>query len=257
MYVLRHILRPFLLVWGLLVFAFAYAVCFPVFTWGLKYMKDRRPLHALSACLAKVWMVSSGLLWRVRYEEPLDRSQAYVFCANHSSYLDVPTLFTMNRTLVFVGKSSLARLPLFGYMYKRMHIVLDRGSMRSRGEVLPRARATLDRGDSLVFFPEGGICSKTPPRMARFYEGAFRTAIESQVPIVPVTILYNWMIFPKYRPSFVDRYRHRLAYYVHVPISTRGMTVRQVPELMEQVRTCIEMTLSRHFPSVLQHEAVA
>ena len=237
--------------WGFLIFAIAYVICFPAFVLGLRYMRDQRSMCVLSTFLAKLWMLGSGLRWRARYEQPLDKGEAYVFCANHSSYLDVPTLFTIDSTLVFVGKSSLRKVPLFGYMYKHMHIVVDRGSLRSRGSVLLRAREVLQNGRSLAFFPEGGIRSKEPPRMARFYEGAFRVAIEAQKPLVPVTILYNWMILPKYRCSFVEKYRHLLDYYVHRPISTQGMTMDQLPQLMDQVRARIDSTLSQHFMHAL------
>ena len=242
-------LRPILLVLGYLTLAVMYMCCFAYFVWGLKYMKDRGPLYRLLAYTAKAWLLGSGLGWRIRYQAPLNPQQAYVFCANHTSFLDIPSLFLLRASMVFVGKDSLGRIPLFGYMYKRLHITVDRERAKSRYQVLGLAKARLQEGMSLLFFPEGGIRSKEPPQMVRFLEGAFRTAIEAQVAIVPVSILYNWMIMPKYRRPFLKPYHHQVVLEVHAPISTQNMTLKQVPDLIKEVRSQIQKPLESHFPS--------
>lgn len=245
------VLRPFLLVGGGVIFALAYALCFPLYVLGLGYLRDRRPLYKLSGRLAQVWLLGAGLRWRLSYAVPLSKGQSYVFCANHSSYLDVPSLFLTKLPVVFVGKSALGRIPLFGYMYRRMHIMVDRENLRSKYQVLKQAARALQQGMSLVFFPEGGIRSKVPPRLASFQEGAFRTAIAAQVPIVPVTLLYNWMILPKYpRKPRYRPYRHRIQLQVHAPIPTQGLRVEEASKLLKQVREQVEQPLKEVFPSL-------
>ena len=238
-----------------MVMLLLYTSCFVYFVWGLKYMKDRGPLYRLLAWIAKAWLLGSGLSWRIRYQVPLDPQQPYVFCANHTSFLDIPSLFLLRHSMVFVGNSKMDKIPAFGYMYRRMHITVILTKLRSQYEVLTRSKAMLRKGMSLVFFPEGGIRSKQPPRLSFFfYSGAFRTAIEAQVPIVPVSILYNWMIMPKYRRDFSENYRHQLVLEVGRPISTKSMTLKQLPELIKEVRTQIQKPLESHFPSAFEQK---
>ena len=244
-------LRPFLLSLGGFCFAFAYVLCFPVYVLGLRYLSDYRPLIRLSMWMSQLWFFCSGLRWRLHYAAPLVNGQPYVLCANHSSYLDVPAIFLTGLPLVFVGKSELSKIPLFGYMYKRMHITVDRSILRSRYEVLARAQKALSHGKSLVFFPEGGIRSKNPPLMASFQEGAFRTAIEAQVPVVPMTVMYNWMIMPKYhRNPPYKPYRHLVHLQIHTPIPTQGMQAKDASALLQRVKACIEQPLRDNFSTL-------
>src|SRR5690606_1618894 len=123
-------------------------------------------------------------------------NKQYIFCANHFSYLDIPVLGYLKQRAVFVRKSSLAKIPVFGFMFKKIHIMVDREKLRSRYEALNRSMEVLGKGCSLFIFPEGGIITNAPPAMGRFKDGDFRVAKDKQIPIVPVTIPYNWIILP-------------------------------------------------------------
>lgn len=96
----------------------------------------------------------------------------------------------------FIGKNSVSKVPLFGYMFKKLHIAVDRNNLRDRHRSFEKGKQALLEGLSLVVFPEGGIMTKNPPHMAPFKSGAFKMAIELQIPIIPVTIPYNWILLP-------------------------------------------------------------
>ncbi len=98
-------------------------------------------------------------------------------------------------------------------------------------------------GKSLIIFPEGGIITRHPPSMARFKDGAFRTAIEQQIPIVPVTIPYNWIILPD--ESFVPN-RHKMKVIFHTPILTDNLGLEDLPELKEKTFRVIEQELLKY-----------
>jgi len=169
------------------------------------------------------------------------KGNQYIFVANHTSYLDVPLLSaTSPVTTIFIGKRSLAKVPLFGYMYKRLHILIDRHNRRDMYESLVKSRDVLARGMSLGIFAEGGIRTANPPAVADFKEGAFRLAIEQKVPIVPVTIVNNWRIF--WNTSFLLKwYPARIIY--HAPISTQDMTLKDIEILKHQTKQVIEQEL--------------
>ncbi|NCT16386.1 MAG: 1-acyl-sn-glycerol-3-phosphate acyltransferase, partial [Flavobacteriales bacterium] len=87
-----------------------------------------------------------------------------------------------------VGKKELAKIPLFGFFYKRTCILVDRSSAKSRQAVFLRAQRRLKSGLSICIFPEGGV-PEEHILLDEFKDGAFRLAINHKIPIVPITFL--------------------------------------------------------------------
>lgn len=137
----------------------------------------------------------------------------------------------------------MSKVPVFGYMYSRLHITVDRSNLKSRYSSMIRSLEAIDQGKSLVIFPEGGIITKKDPVIARFKDGAFRTAIEKQIPIVPVTIPYNWIILPPY--EFLV-WRGRIKVIFHEPIETTGLTLEDVDMLREKTYNIMNEELKKH-----------
>lgn len=142
-----------------------------------------------------------------------------------------------------MGKNSMEKIPLFGYMYKRMHITVDRQNLKSRYKALNEAAEALEEGKSLTIFPEGGIFTKEPPQLVPFKDGAFRLAIEKQVPIVPVTLPYNWIILPDDGNLLIDKKDRRVKAIFHEPIETKGMVIKDIQKLKEHTFSIIEKEL--------------
>ena len=173
----------------------------------------------------------------------LKKGGQFIFVSNHFSYLDIPVLGLIPFDLVFIGKSSLAKVPLFGYMFKNLHIAVNRDSMKSRGESILKARKALDEGASVVFFPEGGISSHSPPAMARFKDGAFKLALDKQIPIIPVTLSYNHLILPD-DGKFLLRYKP-VKVVIHEPIAVEGCGANDVKELKRKCFAIIQDQLDK------------
>jgi 1-acyl-sn-glycerol-3-phosphate acyltransferase len=203
---------------------------------------------------ARLTFTFSVLPWSVEYRMPLDATKQYIFCPNHFSYLDIPSMGLNKHNTIFVGKSAMERIPLFGFMYRNLHITVDREKLKSRYTSLLRTLQALDDGKSLVIFPEGGMITHLPPQMARFKDGAFRAAIEKQIPIVPVTIPYNWIILPDEKYMAIRWNKIKLIF--HEPIDPKGLTLKDVDALKEKVRTVIEQELKIYFPNEHQSPSV-
>ena len=165
----------------------------------------------------------------------------FIFCANHFSYLDVALMPMVSNNACFVGKSSVQNIPVFGYFFKTLHISVDRKSLRDRAKALKQNREFIRSGKSLFIFPEGGIKTVTPPHQMHYKDGAFSTAIDMQVPVVPVTIAWNWIALPD-DGKFIIRNRN-LKLIIHEPINTRHMTNKSVGELKSLVFNTIEEEL--------------
>jgi len=189
---------------------------------------------------AKVFFTCIFMPYKVEYRVPLDKKKQYIFCPNHFSYLDIPTMGLNKFNTIFVGKSDMEKIPLFGFMYRNLHITVNRESLKSRYKTLVDTLKAIDDGKNLTIFPEGGIITKTPPSMTRFKDGAFRAAIEKQIPIIPVTIPYNWIILPD--STWLPK-RKIIKVIFHEPIETKGMKIDEMNELKEMTYNVIDKEL--------------
>lgn len=181
---------------------------------------------------------------RVKYSGKKPGQGPYIICANHFSILDIAVMGFLPLNFLYVGKIELVKVPLFGYMFRKLHITVNRKSLKDRYQALEKAKSAVSEGHSLVMFPEGGVLSEHPPQMARFKEGPFRVAIEKQIPVIPVTIPYNWLILPDDKSYLL--YPQTCFVIVHEPIPTRGMTLENLPALKAQVYEIIDQELKKY-----------
>ncbi len=233
-------------IYGFGVFAFLFIILLPFFLFFI-LIDDKHPMLFK---LNRLWaLLFFGLIFipiEVVYEEPIFKKGQYIFCANHFSYLDIPILGYLNFNAAFIGKSSLAKIPIFGFMFRKIHIAVDRERLRGRSEALKKALDVLGKGTSLIFFPEGGIVSKNPPAMGRFKDGAFRAAVEKQIPVVPVTIPFNWIILPDDKQFLLNWRKAKII--VHKPIKTETTDSKAVEYVKEKTYEVINNELKKYFP---------
>lgn len=176
----------------------------------------------------------------------IDKKKAYVYCPNHTSLLDIPTIgMSAKQFIVFVGKNSLSKIPIFGYMFNRLHIPIDRKSLRDSYKAFERAKEAILKGKSVLLYPEGGIRTHNPPNMVPFKDGAFRVAIETKTPIIPVTIVNNWKILFSYK-FFLTWSPVKVVYHEAIP--TEHLTLEDVDQLKQQVFDTINNELGKRFP---------
>ncbi len=190
----------------------------------------------LARLWAKIILVGMGFRWLIERDQAPESTQSYMFIANHTSMADIMLmLVSAQNPFVFVGKAELAKLPLFGFFYKRTCILVDRSSEKSRKAVFLRAQKRLKQGLSICIFPEGGVPDEKII-LDEFKDGAFRLAINHQIPIVPMTFADN-----KKRFSYVffSGGPGRMRVKVHPFLSTEGMTSKDAKTLNEQARSTI------------------
>lgn len=145
--------------------------------------------------LARIWakfiLFGMGFSPKVETEEETIKGKSYMFVANHTSMTDIMLMLSVVKNpFVFVGKKELAKIPLFGFFYKRTCILVDRKSSKSRMAVFERAQKRLNQGLSICIFPEGGVPDEAIV-LDEFKDGAFRLAIDHHIPIVPLTFADN------------------------------------------------------------------
>ena len=96
-------------------------------------------------------------------------------------------LVIVKNPFVFVGKEELAKIPVFGFFYRRTCILVNRSDTKSKTQVFKQAQRRLDSGLSICIFPEGLVPADESVVLHSFKRGAFKLAIEHQIPIVPMT----------------------------------------------------------------------
>jgi 1-acyl-sn-glycerol-3-phosphate acyltransferase len=181
--------------------------------------------------------------------ENLPKKQPFVLCANHSSYLDIILIYrVLDDYFVMMGKGEIRTWPLFNRFFTTgMNILVDRESRIGSHKALEEAKVALDKGHNVVVFPEGGIPDFITPKMRGFKNGAFKMAIEKQVPIVPMTYQTNWKLLEGDK-VFTGRARPGVCrVIIHEPIKTKGLTQDDVHELREKTRAIIASPIEQYY----------
>ncbi|WP_108802790.1 1-acyl-sn-glycerol-3-phosphate acyltransferase [Aquimarina sp. Aq107] len=237
MVVLRNILILLWRIWFYIMMGVPIIILFPI----LLILTSREQWYAQFFVVARFWakivLYGSGFIPRVKQETEIDPQRSYMFVANHTSMADIMLmLYCVKNPFVFVGKKELAKIPIFGFFYKRTCILVDRSSQKSRKEVFDRAQARLHDGTSICIFPEGGVPDDESVLLDVFKDGAFRLAIDHQIPILPLTFLDNKKRFSY---TFFSGSPGKMRAYVHKEIVTNGLTQENKRELNITTRNVI------------------
>lgn len=178
-----------------------------------------------------------GFYYRIEREQEMKKGVSYMIVANHASMTDIMLMLAVSKNpFVFVGKKELVKIPIFGFFYKRTSILVDRNSSKSRFDVFQRAQHRLSQGLSICIFPEGGVPDDDSVILDEFKDGAFRLAIEHQIPIVPITFADNKKRFSF---SFFSGSPGIMRVKVHSFVETKGLTLEDKKHLKDTARQII------------------
>ena len=187
--------------------------------------------------IARIWakfiLIGMVFHYKIEGDDVFEDGKSYMLVANHTSMTDIMLMLAVvDRPFVFVGKKELASIPLFGFFYKRTCILVDRNNAQSRRAVYESAQNRLNRGLSVCIFPEGGVPYDESIVLDTFKDGAFRLAIEHQIPIVPISFGDN-----KKRLSytFFSGSPGLMRVKIHEHVETKGKTLEDRKEIKAQV----------------------
>ncbi len=122
--------------------------------------------------------------------------EALIICPNHSSWLDILLIIAIcPKPVCFLGKQEIAKVPLFGWLFKHSDVPVERGSQRAARQLLENAYLKIRQGCHLVIFPEGTV-SGNATKLLAFKQGAFKLSIDKQVAIVPLILADAWNVWP-------------------------------------------------------------
>ena len=200
---MRIIKIPLLLIWRswfyILIFITIVVMSPLLFILSLKEQYYPK-LWKLVRMWSKVLIYGMGFRLDIELEQEIEPNKSYMFCPNHGSLMDGFVLIASSlNPIVFVGKKELAKIPIFGFFYKKLVIMVDRSNPESRKRVYKMAKRRLKNGMSIGIFPEGLVPNENVV-LAPFKNGAFSLAIEHQIQIIPQVYydckrLFSWNFF--------------------------------------------------------------
>ncbi len=203
--------------------------------------------HRVARAWARLILFTSRVQVQVHGRENLDPQQAFVYCANHLSFMDTPVLFSLPIEFRILAKKTLFSVPFLGWHLRRSgHLAVDRADARASLRSFEQAVQKIRGGTSLFFFPEAG--RSQDGRLQPFKSGPFLLAIKAGVPVVPVAVWGTREILPI---SSVYVRPGRVKLTVSRPIPTAGMTLKDV----ERLATAVRDEIARHLPAWAGTEA--
>jgi len=172
-----------------------------------------------------IWSWVFSMLTFIRYEfhgkEHFRKGQSYIYVSNHTSFLDLPGLaMLIPGEFRPLAKKELLKIPVFGLIARGATVIVDRSSGESRKRSLDKLKKTLAEGISILLFAEG-TQNRSKEVLQPFKDGAFRLAIDTQMPVLPMVVIGAGPLMP---PGTINLRPGLIKIVVGPEISTAGMT---------------------------------
>lgn len=228
-------------IWFYILLSVPIIILFPVLLISILREKWYPFFFALARLWATIILFGMGFIPKIKRKTRYKKGQSYMFVANHTSMADIMLMLYVTRNpFVFVGKKELAKIPIFGFFYKRTCILVDRNNPKSRLEVFKRAQDKLNQGLSVCIFPEGRVPDDLTIVLDTFKDGAFRLAINHQIPIAPMTFHDNKKRFSY---SFLSASPGKMRVKVHETLPTKILSMEDRRMLNHTTHSIIEKEL--------------
>ena len=197
---------------------------------------------------ADLWFFLIFIWHKKIFEAPQDlpagrhgKKKSYIFVSNHISYLDGPILVkALRQPFRPLGKVEMSKVPIFGFIYRNAIVSVDRSSVSNRAESVRILKSIINKGISVMVFPEGTFNMTTKP-LKDFYEGAFRVAIETQTPVKPILMLDAYRRMPYETLLSLNPGQNRILYLEEIPVA--GYTISDIGRLKDKVYAIMEQKL--------------
>lgn len=236
MSLLKNILGRIFALWAILWFIITMLVIILIPAWVLGLVKE--PLRTfIFINLSRIWMAvylpMVGVRLKIKGKEHFKKGENYVVVCNHNSLMDVPVTSPGipggNKT---IAKMEMAKIPLFGLIYRRGSVLVNRKSEESRLKSYAYMRRVLDMGLHMCIYPEG-TRNKTNQPLKEFKDGAFRLAIETQKSVIPAVLFNTKTVLPQNKKFFF--WPSKIEMHFLEPVSVQDLQVEQAKHLKEKV----------------------
>lgn len=240
-------------IYALLTFMMVMLMVMPFVFLSLPFgrVKGGNLIYHLCKIWAGVWYFFLGVRHQEIHEIEHEKSQQYIFIANHNSYMDIPPVVLIaHNPLRILGKFESSKIPIFGWIYREAVIMVDRSNPERRAQSVRDLKQAIADGLSIFIFPEGTFNESENP-LKSFYDGAFRIAIETQTPIKPLLFIDTIERMHFSTVFSITPGKSRVVYLADIPVV--GLTLDDLPDLKTRAYKQMEEGLRRYrkYPTVL------
>ncbi|MGZ8510028.1 MAG: 1-acyl-sn-glycerol-3-phosphate acyltransferase [Chitinophagaceae bacterium] len=231
-------------VWGIISFAITFLIIFipSMLTYLVPDPKGSALFIKIARLWMNVWLRLVGCPVKVKGKNNFAKGTAYIVTCNHNSLMDVPLsspyIPGANKT---IAKKSFARIPLFGWFYSKGSVLVDRNSDASRRKSFEDMKKVLKQGMHMCIYPEG-TRNRTNEPLKKFYDGAFKLAVETKTPVIPTLIFNTKKALPANKAFYF--LPHKLEMHFLEPVAAEGNTV-------EQLKEKVFLIMKDHYSSVM------
>ncbi len=253
MSILQKIFRFIFSIYGFLVFLLLMLLLLPFFiiSFLLNPVQGGNILYKICRFWADAFFFFIGVRHHSIYEEKHETYKEYIFVSNHISYLDIPMMMKAIRcqNIRILGKAEMTKIPVFGYIYKKGAVLVNRESAKKRSESVKHLIFFLNKKISVFICPEGTF-NMTHKPLKSFYDGAFRIAIETQKPIRPILFLDTYDRLNYNNIFSLNPGKCRAVYLRET--STEGLVINDLGLLKEKIYRQMEDGLIQYKASWIQ-----
>jgi 1-acyl-sn-glycerol-3-phosphate acyltransferase len=227
--IIKEILGRLFALWALVIFILSMLLIYIPFLLSGLWPEPKRTVSFIR--ISRVWMKIFFTLTGVRRifkgKEHFKKGENYIVLCNHNSFMDVPLTSPgipgANKT---IAKSEMAKIPLFGILYKRGSVLVNRKSEEDRKASFAKMKKVLAMGLHMCIYPEG-TRNKTTEPLQRFHDGAFRLSTDTGKSILPAVIFYTAKVLPR-KPFYF--WPHKVEMHFLEPVPVGLQTADQLKE---------------------------
>ena len=228
MKIVKEILGRIFALWGIIIFAGSLLIAsIPIWITAI-WPEPKRTINFFK--VVQVWMnfffTFTGVRRIVKGKNHFQKGQNYVVVCNHNSFMDVPLSVTAVPPNKTIAKAEMAKIPVFGMIYKRGSVLVDRKSEESRRKSFLKMKTVLEMGLHMCIYPEG-TRNKTSEPLQRFHDGAFKLAVETKKEIIPALIFYTSKVLPR-KPFFF--WPHKVEIHFLPAVAVENKTSQQLKD---------------------------
>lgn len=239
------VIRTVFSIYCIIIFLALMFILFPFVIFASFFGKVKGGNMVYNIC--GLWADIAFFFWGIRhkniFESPKLKSAVFIF--NHISYLDAAILVKAfrNQPVRILGKAEMSTVPIFGFIYKKAVVMVNRSSPEARSQSLQLLKQIVRKGISIIIAPEGTF-NLTHKPLKEFYNGAFEVAIETQTPIQPVIFLdaYSRM---HYQSIFtLNPGKCRVVFLEPIPVE--NLTLNDIQRLKQLAYENMEQALIKY-----------
>jgi 1-acyl-sn-glycerol-3-phosphate acyltransferase len=245
MRILKEIAARIWVLWGLILFVVTmilFLVPFYLFCYPLKDPRRSARFVRFSRVWMGIYLPLIGCPLRIRGRNHFAPGQNYIVVCNHNSLLDIPIITPAtpggNKT---IAKIEMAKIPVFGPIYRTGSVLVDRKSDSSRKESYMNMKKVLEMGLHMCIYPEG-TRNLTGQPLKSFHDGAFRLAVDTQKAIIPGIIFNTKKAVPAGKPFYLLPYRLEMHFLEPITVGSEDT----VESLKEKVKSIMEVYYVAH-----------